>query len=81
VDLRYSKQNLTRIIQENNINDVVFAVGMYAAMSHGTIGMMRRLATQSGNYEAPIRREDPLDEVLPAVNPVPGVEDTLNPRQ
>lgn len=80
VDLRYSKQNLTRIIQENNINDVVFAVGMYAAMSHGTIGMMRRLATQSGNYVAPIRREDPSEEVLPIVNPESGVEDTLNPR-
>jgi len=50
VDFRYSKHNLTKIIKENNINDIVFAVGMYAAMSNGTIGMMRRLATQSGVY-------------------------------
>jgi hypothetical protein len=80
VDLRYSKQNLTRIIQENNINDLVFAVGMYAAMSHGTIGMMRRLATQSGIFEKPIRRVDPAETVLPPANPKPDVLDTLSPR-
>jgi hypothetical protein len=48
VDLRYSKQNLAKIIREQHINDLVFAVGMYAAMSNGTIGMMRRLAFQGG---------------------------------
>ena len=66
VDLRYSKQNLTKIIKENNINDIVFAVGMYAAMSKGTIGMMRRLTTQSGVYvppPAPIE-PNPSDPVL-----------------
>jgi hypothetical protein len=72
VDLRYSKQNLTKIIQENNINDIVFAVGMYAAMSKGTIGMMRRLPTQSGVYVPPPPVEsDPSDE-----NPV--LIDSLN---
>jgi len=51
VDLRYSKQNLAKIIREQHINDLVFAVGMYAAMSNGTIGMMRRLAFQGGTAE------------------------------
>lgn len=80
VDLRYSKQNLSRIIQENSINDLVFAVGMYAAMSHGTIGMMRRLATQSGNYVAPIRQENPEDPISPILAPDNQGSDTLSPR-
>ena len=54
-----TKQNLTKIIQENNINDIVFAVGMYAAMSKGTIGMMRRLTTQSGVYVPPPAPTEP----------------------
>ena len=66
VDLRYAKQNLTQILQENNINDLIFAVGMYAAMSHGTIGMMRQLATQSGYYVPPKPSEAPE---LPSLNP------------
>lgn len=48
VDFRYSKHNLMELIEKNEIDDMVFAVGMYAAMSNGTIGMMRRLATQKG---------------------------------
>lgn len=70
VDLRYSKQNLTTIIKENKINDLIFAVGMYAAMSDGTIGMMRRLATQSGNYKESENPQDPKpssSEKTPAV--------------
>jgi hypothetical protein len=72
VDLRYSKQNLTKIIKENNINDIVFAVGMYAAMSKGTIGMMRRLTTQSGIY-VPTANPEVLD---PNVEPTPSVDST-----
>lgn len=74
VDLRYSKQNLTKIIKENGINDIVFAVGMYAAMSKGTIGMMRRLATQSGVYVPPAiieGSESIIDEA-------PGADSTNN---
>jgi hypothetical protein len=45
---------------------------MYAAMSKGTIGMMRRLTTQSGLYVPPPPVEpDPSDE-----NPV--LIDSLN---
>ena len=32
------------IILERGINDLIFSVGVYAAMSHGTINMMRNLA-------------------------------------
>ena len=72
VDLRYSKQNLTRIIKENKINDLIFAVGMYAAMSNGTIGMMRRLASQSG---VPVQVPDvePIEIIDPTIQ-----TDTLN---
>ncbi len=72
VDLRYSKQNLTKIIKENNINDIVFAVGMYAAMSKGTIGMMQRLTTQSGIY-VPTANPEVLE---PNVEPTPSVDST-----
>jgi len=66
VDFRYSKQNLSKIIKENGINDLIFAVGMYAAMSKGTIGMMRRLATQSGaNVPEENHRESNDDPVNP----------------
>lgn len=44
VDFRYSGHNLMEIILERGINDLIFSVGVYAAMSHGTINMMRNLA-------------------------------------
>ncbi|MFM7106180.1 MAG: DHHW family protein, partial [Flavobacteriales bacterium] len=44
IDFRYSGHNLMELIATHNINDLIFAVGMYAAMSHGTINMMRNLA-------------------------------------
>jgi hypothetical protein len=44
IDFRYSGHNLMELIAANHINDLIFAVGMYAAMSHGTINMMRNLA-------------------------------------
>ncbi len=51
VDFRYSKQNLIDIIKDNNINDMIFAIGMYGAMSNGTIKMMRNLGKQRGVSE------------------------------
>lgn len=53
IDFRYSKHNLMDIIKTNKINDLIFAVGMYASMSSGTIGMMRRLATQKDGGQLP----------------------------
>ncbi len=53
VDFRYSKQNIIETIRKNNINDMIFALGMYGAMSKGTINMMRNLGKQSGIYIPP----------------------------
>jgi hypothetical protein len=36
------------LIRENKIDDLIFAVGLYATMSNGTINMMRRLASHAG---------------------------------
>lgn len=63
VDLRYSKQNLTKIIKENKINDLIFAIGMYAATSKGTIEMMKRLATQKGTEVTPQKNTEEKPEV------------------
>ena len=48
VDLRYSNHNLIDLITDNHINDLIFAIGMYGAMGNGSIGLMKRLATQKG---------------------------------
>ena len=48
MDFRYSNHNLMNLIEKNSINDLIFALGMYGAMSHVTINMMRNLATNSG---------------------------------
>lgn len=48
VDLRYSKHNLIDLIEQNGIDDLIFAIGMYGAMGNGSIGLMKRLATQKG---------------------------------
>ena len=56
LDFRYSNHNLLQLIEKNNINDLIFALGMYGAQSQGTIGMMRRLATNNGvpKYKPPV---------------------------
>jgi hypothetical protein len=72
VDLRYSKQNLMKLIGENKIDDLVFAVGMYAAMGSGTIKMMRNLGTQSGNYVPEVIQSLPDPAVQPEV-----IQDTI----
>lgn len=48
LDFRYSNHNLMDLIEKNGINDLIFSLGMYGAMSNGTINMMRRLATNNG---------------------------------
>lgn len=42
-DFRYSKHVMLDIIRTEKINDLIFALGMYGAMSSGTINMMRKL--------------------------------------
>ncbi len=53
VDFRYSKHNLVDLIRSQNINDLIFALGMYGAMSSGTISMMRNLAKHTGQSLPP----------------------------
>jgi hypothetical protein len=75
VDFRYSKQNIIETIRKNNINDMIFAMGMYGAMSKGTINMMRNLGKQSGIYvpQKPIITE-PQDSTT--ITPIPAPIDT-----
>jgi hypothetical protein len=74
VDFRYSKQNLIELIRANNINDMIFAVGMYAAMSNGTINMMRNLAKQNGVYIPKPASPTTNDSIITIQEPA----DTLN---
>ena len=58
VDFRYSKHNLLKIMNTAQVTDLVFALGMYGAMSKGTIGMMRNLAYQKDqDYDEVLNRE------------------------
>ncbi len=50
VDLRYSKHNVLDLVRKNKIDDMIFAVGMNAAMGRGAVNMMRNLGKQSGVY-------------------------------
>lgn len=49
VDFRYSKHNMVNLIRDNKINDLIFGMGMYGAMSRGTIQMMRQLGLSSAS--------------------------------
>lgn len=46
VDFRYSGHSLMNLIADRQINDLIFGLGLYGAMSHGTINMMRNLARE-----------------------------------
>jgi hypothetical protein len=50
VDFRYSQHNLVSLIRDNKINDLIFGLGMYGAMSGQAISMMRNLGKQSGEF-------------------------------
>jgi hypothetical protein len=59
VDFRYSNHNMLKIIENNKVNDLIFALGMYGALSKGTINMMRNLATNNGIVKLkPLTKED-----------------------
>ena len=50
---------MLKIIENNKVNDLIFALGMYGAMSKGTINMMRNLATNNGIVKLkPLTKED-----------------------
>ena len=67
------------IIRKNKINDMIFALGMYGAMSNGTINMMRNLGKQSGVYIPP----KPVinDSIVPAVDVLVPAKDTTSLNQ
>ena len=74
VDFRYSKHNLLKIMKEAQVNDLVFAVGLYAAVSRGTIGMMRNLAYQKDqDYDEVLKKEE-AQRILDSIN---GFQDTV----
>jgi hypothetical protein len=75
VDFRYSKQNIIETIRKNKINDMIFAMGMYGAMSKGTINMMRNLGKQSGIYVPPKPKiTEPQDSIT--ITPITTPTDT-----
>ena len=76
VDFRYSKQNIIETIRKNKINDMIFALGMYGAMSKGTINMMRNLGKQSGIYVPPKPKiTDSKDSTT--ITTIPALTDTI----
>jgi hypothetical protein len=78
MDFRYSYHNLTDLMVTNEIDDLIFAVGMYAAMSNGTINRIRNLATQKGPPAPKPVKQIPLDTLLPKdILIEPTIEDTL----
>ena len=74
VDFRYSKHNLLKIMKEAQVNDLVFAVGMYAAVSRGTIGMMRNLAYQKDQDYDQVLKQEEAQRILDSIN---GVQDSV----
>ena len=74
VDFRYSKHNLLKIMEDAQVDDLVFAVGLYAAVSRGTIGMMRNLAYQKDQDYDEVLKQEEAQRILDSIN---GVQDTV----
>jgi hypothetical protein len=74
VDFRYSKHNLLKIMEDAQVNDLVFAVGLYAAVSRGTIGMMRNLAYQKDQDYDEVLKQEEAQRILDSIN---RVQDTV----
>jgi hypothetical protein len=74
VDFRYSKHNLLKIMKDAQVDDLVFAVGMYAAVSRGTIGMMRQMAYQKNQDYDEVLKQEEAQRLLDSIN---GVQDTV----
>ncbi|MDA0686476.1 MAG: DHHW family protein [Bacteroidetes bacterium] len=72
-DYRYSKHVMLDIIYDREIDDLIFALGMYGAMSNGTIHMMRKLG-EGGVGMRPRRTESDSiqsDSLIPAPSQIP----------
>lgn len=68
VDFRYSKHNLLKIMNDAQVNDLVFAMGMYGAMSRGTIGMMRNLAYNKNQDYDEVLKKEREQKILDSIN-------------
>ncbi len=73
MDFRYSEHNILNLIRDNNINDLIFAVGMYGAMADGTIKRMHNLGFNNGLVKKKVVL--PVDSLL---NSEIKKNDTLN---
>ena len=74
VDFRYSKHNLLKIMKDAQVDDLVFAVGLYATVSRGTIGMMRNLAYQKDQDYDEVLKQEEAQRILDSIN---GIQDTV----
>ena len=74
VDFRYSKHNLLKTMKDAQVNDLVFALGMYGAVSRGTIGMMRNLAYHKNQNYADVLKREEEQRILDSIN---GVQDSV----
>ncbi len=61
MDFRYSEHNILNIIRDNNINDLIFAVGMYGAIADGTIKRMYNLGFNNGLVKK--KKVEPVDSI------------------
>ena len=61
-------------MKDAQVNDLVFAVGLYAAVSRGTIGMMRQLAYQKNQDYDEVLKQEEAQRILDSIN---GVQDTV----
>ena len=80
VDFRYSKHNLIKLIRDNHINDLIFAVGLNHANKPSTVRMMRRLGTQSGSTipEKPEIIDPNLDSLTnPAIDLIDSIPEPI----
>jgi len=66
IDYRYSKHDLNNLIAEKGIQDLIFAVSMYAAMTRGTIKEMRNLGLNKSTPQITISQDSLLLKSLDA---------------
>lgn len=58
MDFRYAEHNILNLLREEKINDLIFAVGMYGAMSEGTIKRMRNLGFNNSKVRSKSQDEN-----------------------
>ncbi|MDD3876739.1 MAG: DHHW family protein [Bacteroidales bacterium] len=80
LDFRYSKHNLIDLIEKNNINDIIFALGMYGAVNHGTINMMKQMAFNRGKMPEIITLPDTVapDIIVDSIPPEEFINEEIN---